>query len=205
MIPSPALENHMCRILPLALLAFSFALPLTAHADTIDDFTLVGGGHTITYSLPASAVIMDHPHVVSVFASAPATVDGVSGYTASGQYDVPGVQWVGGGGGVTFSVSVPPFIIDDLPRHSDFFSGAWILEVSEVLPVSNPSFTHPDDLLITFVPGSFSLSNFLSPSPYTLTITAETADTPEPSSLILLATGSFCLLGAIMTRRLTRA
>jgi hypothetical protein len=38
----------------LALLASASTLPLTAHADTIDDFVLTGGGNIITFSAPAT-------------------------------------------------------------------------------------------------------------------------------------------------------
>jgi hypothetical protein len=61
-------------------------VPTIAHADTIDDFTLVGQGHTITYSLPNSAIVMNHLHAVVLFASAPATIDSVPGYNVLGGY-----------------------------------------------------------------------------------------------------------------------
>ena len=77
-------------VLPLALLASAFTLPLAAHADTIDDFTLGQSGHTITYSLPNSAIVMNHPHAVWLNASAPATIDGVPGYNVGGEYYLPG-------------------------------------------------------------------------------------------------------------------
>jgi len=78
-------------------------------------------------------------------------------------------------------------------------------EVSTDYGLLAESVSHPDDLLVAFVPGTYNLTlfNFGSPNPptpYTLTITAESAATPEPSSLILLATGSFCLLGVIRSR-----
>ena len=45
----------MRRILcPLVLLT-AFAIPIAAHADTIYDVVLKGGGHTIAYTLPATS------------------------------------------------------------------------------------------------------------------------------------------------------
>jgi len=182
-------------LFPLALLASALTIPLTAHADTIDDFVLTGEGHTITYSLPNSAIVMDHPHGVILFASAPTTIDGVSGYNEGGDYYVPRLPLP------SFILSVP----SSIDGGSLTLYGQNILEISQVIPVSNPSVSHPDDLLVAFVPGTYNLTLFNSgspnpPTPYTLTITAESAATPEPSSLILLATGSFCLLGVIRSR-----
>jgi len=70
----------------LALLASALTLPLTAHADPIDDFVLKGDGHTITYSLPATSSYPDFQDFGFFGESAPATIDGVSGYEVSGEY-----------------------------------------------------------------------------------------------------------------------
>jgi hypothetical protein len=177
----------------LALLASAFTLPLTAHADTIDDFALVGQGHTITYSLPSSAILVDHPHGIILGASAPTTIDGVPGYNEFGQYYLPGFPNLPG-----IVLSVP----SSIDGGTLTFYGQWPLQVSEVIPMG---FGQPDDLLVAFVPGTYNLTlgnpgiGFPPPA-YTLTITAESAATPEPSNLILLATGSFCFLGVIRSR-----
>jgi hypothetical protein len=176
----------------LALLASALTLPLTAHADTIDDFTLVGQGHIITYSLPSSAILVEHPHAIWLSASAPTTIDGVPGYNESGDYYLP-------------FANVPSIVLS-VPSSIDggnlVLYGPWPLQVSEVIPMG---FGQPNDLLVAFVPGTYNLTlgNFgigFPPPTYTLTITAESAATPEPSSLILLATGSFCLLVVIRSR-----
>jgi hypothetical protein len=179
-------------LFPLALLVSAFTLPLTAHADTIDDFTLVGQGHIITYSLPSSAILVYHPHGITLSASAPTTIDGVPGYNEFGTYYLP-------------FPNLPSMILT-VPSSIDggnlILYGQWPLQVSEIIPMG---FGQPNDLLVAFVPGTYNLTlgNFGIGFPlptYTLTITAESAATPEPSSLILLATGSFCLLGVIRSR-----
>ena len=186
-------------VLPLALLASAFTLPLAAHADTIDDFTLVGQGHTITYSLPNSAIVMNHPHAVWLNAGAPATIDGVPGYNVFGEYYLPGFQ---NGTIPSIVLSVPSSINGgDLTLY-----GPSVLQVSEIIPIDDPSIVHPNDLLVAFVPGTYDLKTLLGSAPfpsYTLTIAAESAPTPEPSTFALLGTG---LLGAIaaVRRRVAR-
>jgi hypothetical protein len=44
-----------------ALIASALTLPLAAHTDTIDDFTLVRDGSTFT--LPTSFTVPNHPHL----------------------------------------------------------------------------------------------------------------------------------------------
>jgi hypothetical protein len=178
----------------LALLSSALTLPTTAHADTIDDFTLVGQGHTITYALPSSAIVMNHPHAVWLNAGAPTTIDGVPGYDVSGEYYLPGFPTL-------------PQIVLSVPSSINggnlALYGPFVVQVSEIIPIDDPSFAHPNDLLVAFVPGTYNLHTLLGSSPfpsYTLTIAAESAPTPEPSSLILLATGSLSLLGAIRSR-----
>jgi hypothetical protein len=186
-------------VLPLALLASGFTLPIAAHADTIDDFTLVGQGHTITYSLPNSAIVMNHPHAVWLNASAPATIDGVPGYNVLGEYYLPG-----------FPSGTIPSIVLSVPSSINggnlALFGPSVLQVSEVIPIDDPSDVHPNDLLVAFVPGTYDLRTILGSAPfpsYTLTIGAESASTPEPSTFALLGTG---LLGAIaaVRRRVAR-
>ena len=175
------------------LLATLFAFPLAAHADAIDDFTLTGGGHTITFSEPASTIIMDHPHIVYLTENASSTIDGVAGYTDLAAFFLPFPNTP------EMTLTVPTFI--DASGELTFYNSATMLSYV-VLPVPFPTFAYPDNLALTFIPGPYALnadSLNAPPVPYTLTITPEAATpatpTPEPTSITLLATGTLGLLG----------
>jgi hypothetical protein len=191
----------------LTLLASATTLPLTAHADSIDDFVLTGNGHTITYSLPATSSNLDF-HTFSFFeAGGPAAIDGVPGYVESGRYNVFGDLFP-----VTLVLDVytPDFVFDSVLNlgGSRFYS--FVIE-----PASNPQPYLPDDVVLTFIPGTYSLQGLATfglepldpPVDYTLTITQEgaTAATPEPSSLALLTTGTLGLIAFATKRKKTHA
>ncbi|MEO6815611.1 MAG: PEP-CTERM sorting domain-containing protein [Edaphobacter sp.] len=189
-------------VLAFTALASVLALPLAAHADTIDDFVLTGGGHTLSYSLPATTTFQGDPSVEFFMASAPTTIDGVPGYTVTGSYEA-----VFSGIG-NLQLQVPESIFG---YSSILFQGPQL--VSTVFVPPTDPFSSPN-LIATFLPGTYDLSgagqsfDTFPPStgpslPYTLTITPETATamTPEPSSLVLLATGVFALIGLTTMKR----
>jgi len=176
----------------LAALASILTLPLAAHADTIDDFLLTGGGHTISYSYPATSTF---PQVEYIYTGASATIDGISGYPLTAAYNSnPGPF-------ITLQLYVPEAIFG-YPMLQ--FQGPQL--VNTVLVPADPFDPfNPFDLETTFIPGTYSLDGVgVFPGQpegpdfaYTLSITPETptAATPEPSSVFLLATGVFVLLG----------
>lgn len=187
----------LCSIL---LLASVLTLPLAAHADAIDDFVLTGGGHTISYSLPSTATFQDNPSIEFFFATAIATIDGVPGYTLFGQYDAIPSQ-IG-----TLSLDVPESIFG---YPSILFQGPQLVSTNFV-PSGDPY--NPVNIVATFTPGTYNLmgagqlAGFAGegPSlPYTLTIAPQTATaiTPEPSSLVLLATGILGFAAFAASRR----
>jgi hypothetical protein len=176
----------------LPLIASALTIPLTAHADTIDDFTLSGQGHTLTYSLPSTTTFPEHPHINSFNESSPAAVDGVSGYFEYSTYYPPSYP------APTFEIFVdsPPFapVIE--------LGGSQFVDF-QYLPANNPYPYYPYDVVATFIPGTYNLLELgavlhpiVPPVPYTLTIAQETTPSavPEPSTIALFGTGVLGLL-----------
>lgn len=184
---------------PSVLLVFLSLITVAAHADSIDDFVLVGEGNTITYSLPVSAIVMDHPHGVTLSETAPTTIDGVSGYTTGSTYYVPRLS------GLPEMIWYGPSGIDGGTTE---LWGPWVVSAT-VIPIDDPTVYYPDNLLVTFVPGTYNFFEYTSSAviPYTLTITPEVSAVPEPDSLILAATGVLGVLGlaGVRSRRRTES
>lgn len=159
----------------ILLFASMLMLPLAAHADSIDDFTLVGAGNTISFSLPASPRFYNNlgamGHYAGFFVTEPFSV------TINGQ--------TGPGGLLAF--------------YSHFDGGLTLynprpLQVDN-LTVLGPtlydgSFTHP-----TFLLGTFDLTDYGHlGNQYVLTITPQTATVPEPPPFSLLLAGGIGLI-----------
>lgn len=178
----------------LALIAITFAIPTTAHADLIDDFVLTTAYGTIAFSLPARNIPTEYTYPSEFLFRASATVNGVAGYQVSGFVYLPPNPPLSRSG---LDIIVLPSITG--PTGLEFNANGTYLATG----------TGAD---ATFIPGTYHLVDARDPpfyfatlgGPYTLTISPETpvAITAEPTTLTLLVTGSLTLLSGIRRRTL---
>jgi hypothetical protein len=173
----------------LPLLAFT--LSLTAHADTIDHFTITGDSHVYTFDLPQVFSFPDQLHLVALPTQrTTGTIDGVGGQTID----------------VSFYTGI--FGSDSLGLSS--LGGGFLLEGAPLVKLLGQSGTpgHLIDTAEITAVGSFSLINFANsslqgPDYFEVTITPETTPSvPEPSTILLLTTGTLTLLRTV--RRVAR-
>jgi len=166
----------MRNLLPKLLVLAATALPIAAHADPIDNFTLTDiVGDTITFSLPASPPVFG-PSDPDLFETFP-----------------------------VFLSFNPTFFGNKILEGQILFSsalGGGGLTVLIFHPGSTTAITDQGDLLYsgtttdpTFLTGTFHLGSD------TLTIIPEAGRVPEPSTLALLATGALGVLSLARQRR----
>jgi hypothetical protein len=156
-------------LITLLLLSAS-ALPLAARADT-DLFTLTGGGHTETWTLPSTETF-DYPAVPIFSPSFTPVTEDLDGSPVS---PIQSIDFFPTGRGLTltaaFGTLTGPSVIDVLSESGPF-----------------PGSPDYDIYTLVFDTGAFSrLAG--GATDYTLTIAAQPTPTPEPSSLLLFATG----------------
>jgi hypothetical protein len=181
----------------LALLASASTLPLTARADTIDQFTFNFDTTPtfipvhLTIDLPASPPPSPYTGIDACAVDCFAVV----GQSGSNSYIFDFIQFAPGSTLVEFATFNPlfgpplaPGAYTKIGASADLFTGS----------LSNP----------TFIPGSFDAEymavigfpNF----PGTITIEPINTTTPEPSTLLLFATGLAAGMITLATRHRTR-
>jgi hypothetical protein len=158
-----------------ALGAIAASATLIAKADTLD-FTLTGQGTDITWTLNSTPTVSSHSNANGDF-----TIDNVS-LDANGHHINSDLDFFLGG---AFEGGTESELFDLV--GAQLFTG---------------SLTDP-----TFKTGNFTLTSFTdsysycNKGSYNLSIVDPSAVTPEPSSVLLLATGIFTLLGAGAVKR----
>ena len=176
----------MRNLFPKLFVLAAIFLPLAAHADTLDA-TLIDGSHIFTFTLPSPYSFPDQLHLVTIpTITTTGAADGVNGQT----FDVTFFTGIG-------ATSESVFITG--------FGGTPYELYGPVLisPGSNPS-APPNYLTAIIHTGSFTLldlerSSAAGPYFVNLTITPQSA-TPEPSALLLFATGMMGIIGVIGRR-----
>jgi PEP-CTERM motif len=164
----------MRNILPKLLVLAATALPLAAHADSIDNFILTDiAGGTIAFSLPASPPIFG-PSSPFLFETFPVSLSFDPTFFGNKSLDGQILFYSAlGGGGLNVLISHPGGITPIIDHGDLLYTGT----------TADP----------TFLTGTFHVGTD------TLTITPQTGPVPEPSALVLLATGTLGVL--CLTRR----
>jgi hypothetical protein len=178
------------RNLVTKLLVFAaISLPIAAHADTLDA-TLTGDSHTYTFTLPTPYSFPDQLHLVTLpTLQTTGTADGISGHT----FDITFFTGIGTSGN--------SLIFDELGGTAFTLLGPPL--VSPLPPTGAPPNQIDNAAIAT---GSFVLTEFSTqglPIRFNLTIAPQAASssTPEPSTLVLLATGTLGILCLARQRR----
>jgi hypothetical protein len=159
----------MRNLLPKLLVLAATALPIAAHADTIDDFVLTDPfGETVAFSLPASPPVFgpsdpDFFETFHVLLSFNPTFFGNK--NLDGQILFYSAL---GGGGLNVMIFHPGGTTQIMDQGDLLYSGT----------TADP----------TFLTGTFHVGSDI------LTVTPQTGPVPEPSTLPLLATGILGIL-----------
>lgn len=180
-------------LLALVLLASASSLPRIAHADPIDDFTLKGDPHTITYSIPGTVTFPNSRFFNFFSAPAPIMIDGVKRYNETSlSYDTE-----------LFSHdSLIPAVPSVFQVTQLYLSGSPFIAFTFVSPQVGSAIFTPGSYTLESL-NSFGFQPFLPPVVYddTTRRKAPPPVVPEPSSLLLLIIGAVGLLYRVVKPR----
>jgi hypothetical protein len=166
-------------LLPLFLLV----LALPAHADPMDDFSIIGGGATIDFSLPATTTqvclsCIGGPNDQFIFGPVTGTVNGVS--------QTIHLNFVVGGG-----CSSCQTILLNYP------STAWTIFLPTLYQITFSGMYPNQDATLAFVPGDYMTGGYNNSQPgffLPFEIKVTSAATPEPPTLLLSLGGILAVL-----------
>ncbi len=169
--------------LSVLVTAFALLVPLAAHAD---NFTLTGQGQTIAFSLP------DSPQPSEFGDGTGFAIDNVD-VDFNGTLISESVGFYAARTGIAISIADETFFAGGGASASD----------PELIALGSQLYTGSESSP-TFVLGTYTIDNGghigLPEGDYSLTITGDTAVTPEPSSLALLGSGVIGLAGLVRRR-----
>jgi hypothetical protein len=173
-------------LLPLLLLV----LARPAHADPMDDFSITTTGLAIDFSLPVSIT-----QVCMSCLGAP-----------NDQFNVGSVT--GTVNGVSQSIHLN-FVVGGICGECEtillsYDSTSWTIDLPALYQITSSGMYPNQDVTFTFVPGDYITQGHSQPSdyvPFAITVTPQTAATPEPSALSLSALAAASLCGLLLMKR----
>lgn len=175
------------------------ALPLASHADTLDQLTLTGANLSVSFQLSATPTVStSYSDLGFEVATVAVTANGKKLTARPAQFNLASV-----GGGFALRDDADLLEVKDSTGtlQSLAYSGPQFFTGSVAKPIFLPgNYT----LLPLFCPGSDPDNPGSATCPnvsYTLNIAQVSSVTPEPGSLVLLATGLLGVAGTVQRRR----